>query len=75
MLERVLIPSPTDSTEALLDGLDQAVTKLLSPEIEAIGFGFRLDDKGEQYLHEAGIHFCTPDGHVAKEIQFVVSPP
>jgi glucokinase len=39
VLERVLIPSPTDSTEALLDGLDQAVTKLLSPEIEAIGFG------------------------------------
>ena len=26
VLERVLIPSPTDSTEALLDGLDQAVT-------------------------------------------------
>ncbi len=37
--ERVQIASPTSSTEALLDGLDRAVTKLLGPEIMAIGFG------------------------------------
>ena len=39
VLERVQIPSPTDSTEALLDGLYRAVMELLSPEIKAIGFG------------------------------------
>jgi glucokinase len=39
VLERVQITSPTASTEALLAGLDQVVTKLLGPEIAAIGFG------------------------------------
>jgi glucokinase len=39
VLERVQIASPTASTEALLEGLDQAVMKLLGPEIAAIGFG------------------------------------
>jgi glucokinase len=39
VLERVQVASPTSSTEALLAGLDQVVTKLLSPEIAGIGFG------------------------------------
>src|SRR5665811_1851600 len=39
VLERVQIASPAASTEALLAGLDQIVTELLSPEIAAIGFG------------------------------------
>ena len=39
VLERVQVASPTASTEALLAGLDQVVTKLLGPEIAAIGFG------------------------------------
>jgi glucokinase len=39
VLERVQIASPAGSTEALLAGLDQVVTKLLGPEIAAIGFG------------------------------------
>jgi glucokinase len=39
VLERVQIASPTASTEELLAGLDQVVSKLLGPEIESIGFG------------------------------------
>jgi glucokinase len=39
VLEQVQITTPSDSTEALLDGLDQVVERLLSDEVAAIGFG------------------------------------
>jgi protein SCO1 len=38
---------------------------------DAIGFGYKLDPKGEQYLHQAAIYICTPDGRVARTIQGV----
>ena len=38
---------------------------------DAIGFGYKLDPKGEQYLHQAAIYVCTPDGRVARTIQGV----
>jgi protein SCO1 len=39
---------------------------------DAIGFGYKLDPKGEQYLHQAAIYVCTPAGRVARTIQGVV---
>jgi len=39
VLEKIQIPSPTSSTEALLNGIDEVVTELLDAEIAAIGFG------------------------------------
>jgi protein SCO1 len=33
---------------------------------DAIGFGYKLDPQGEQYLHQAAIYVCTPDGRVAR---------
>ena len=42
---------------------------------DAIGFGYKLDPKGEQYLHQAAIYICTPDGRVARTIQGVEFDP
>ncbi len=36
---------------------------------DAIGFGYKLDPKGENYLHQAAIYVCTPSGRVARTIQ------
>src|SRR5205823_3325345 len=38
-------PTPTDSTEALLDALVETVAELVRPDIEAVGFGIpaRID--------------------------------
>jgi protein SCO1 len=38
---------------------------------DAIGFGYKLDPKGENYLHQAAIYICTPTGRVARTIQGV----
>jgi protein SCO1/2 len=37
----------------------------------AIGFGYKLDEKGERYLHEAAIYVCTPAGRVSRAIRGV----
>jgi len=42
---------------------------------DAIGFGFKLDAKQEQYLHQAGIYICTPDGRVSRAIAGVEFDP
>ena len=36
---------------------------------EPIGFGYKLDPKGENYLHQAAVYVCTPGGRVARTIQ------
>ena len=33
---------------------------------DAIGFGFRLNPQTGQYLHQAGIYICTPEGRVSR---------
>jgi protein SCO1 len=33
---------------------------------DAIGFGYKLDPKGENYLHQAAIYVCTPEGRVSR---------
>ncbi len=33
---------------------------------DAIGFGFRLNPETGQYLHQAGIYICTPEGRVSR---------
>ena len=38
---------------------------------DAIGFGYKLDPKGVNYLHQAAIYVCTPTGRVARTIQGV----
>ncbi len=38
---------------------------------DAIGFGYKLDPKGEFYLHQSAIYICTPQGRVARVIQGV----
>ena len=38
---------------------------------DAIGFGFRLNPETGQYLHEAGIYLCTPEGRVSRVEQGV----
>jgi protein SCO1/2 len=38
---------------------------------DAIGFGYKLDEKGERYLHEAAIYVCTPAGRVSRAIRGV----
>lgn len=35
---------------------------------DALGFGYKLDPKGEFYLHEACVYICTPDGRVSRTI-------
>jgi protein SCO1/2 len=42
---------------------------------DAIGFGYKLDPKGEQYLHQSAIYICTPDGRVARTLQGVEFDP
>ena len=42
---------------------------------EAIGFGYKLDPKGEMYLHQAGLYVCTPEGRVSRTIRGVVFDP
>ncbi len=42
---------------------------------DAIGFGFKLDVKQEQYLHEAGIYICSADGRVSRAIGGVAFEP
>jgi protein SCO1 len=42
---------------------------------QAIGFGFKLDPKGQNYLHQSAIYICAPDGRVARTIQGVEFAP
>ena len=35
---------------------------------DAIGFGYKLDPKGEQYLHQTAIYLCTPEGRVSRTL-------
>jgi protein SCO1/2 len=42
---------------------------------EAIGFGYKLDPKGEMYLHQAGIYVVTPDGRVSRVLQGIEFDP
>jgi protein SCO1/2 len=42
---------------------------------DTIGFGYKLDPKGENYLHQAAIYICTPAGRVARTIQGVEFDP
>jgi protein SCO1/2 len=42
---------------------------------EAIGFGYKLDPKGEMYLHQAGIYVCTPDGRVSRVLRGIEFDP
>ena len=46
-----------------LTNSDPAAAKTLG---DAIGFGFRLDPETGQYLHQAGIYLCTPEGRVSR---------
>ena len=38
---------------------------------DAIGFGYKLDAKGENYLHQSAIYICTPGGRVSRILQGV----
>ena len=42
---------------------------------EAIGFGYWQNPQTGQYLHEAGIYFCTPEGRVSRVERGVASIP
>jgi protein SCO1/2 len=42
---------------------------------DALGFGYKLDPKGEFYLHQSAIYICTPDGRVSRTIQGVQFDP
>jgi protein SCO1 len=42
---------------------------------DALGFGYKLDAKGQNYLHQAAIYLCTPDGRVSRTIQGVKFEP
>jgi protein SCO1/2 len=46
-----------------LTSSDPAAARTLG---DAIGFGYRLNPETGQYLHEAGIYFCTPEGRVSR---------
>ena len=46
-----------------LTSSDPAAAKTLG---DAIGFGFRLNPETGQYLHQAGIYLCTPEGRVSR---------
>jgi protein SCO1/2 len=41
---------------------------------DALGFGYKLDAKGENYLHQAAIYICTPDGRVSRTMLGVKFP-
>ena len=51
-----------------LTSSDPAAAKTLG---DSIGFGFRLNPETGQYLHEAGIYICTPEGRVSRVEQGV----
>ncbi len=51
-----------------LTSADPAAAKTLG---DAIGFGFRLNPQTGQYLHQAGIYLCTPEGRVSRVEQGV----
>jgi protein SCO1/2 len=51
-----------------LTSSDPSAAKTLG---DAIGFGFRLNPETGQYLHEAGIYLCTPEGRVSRVEQGV----
>ena len=51
-----------------LTSSDPAAARTLG---DAIGFGFRLNPETGQYLHEAGIYLCTPEGRVSRVEQGV----
>ena len=55
-----------------LTNSDPSVAKTLG---ETIGFGFRLNPGTGQYLHEAGIYLCTPEGRVSRVEQGVEFDP
>ena len=42
---------------------------------ETLGFGYKLDPKGKEYMHQAAIYVCTPDGRVARTIEGVQFEP
>jgi protein SCO1/2 len=42
---------------------------------DAIGFGYKLDPKGQMYLHQAAIYVCTPEGRVARVLQGIEYEP
>ena len=46
-----------------LTSRDPAAARALG---DAIGFGFRLNPETEQYLHQAGLYLCTPEGRVSR---------
>jgi protein SCO1/2 len=46
-----------------LTSSDSTAAKTLG---DAIGFGYRLDPKTGQYIHQAGIFICTPEGRVSR---------
>ncbi len=51
-----------------LTSSDPTAAKTLGDDI---GFGFRLNPETGQYLHEAGIYLCTPEGRVSRVEQGV----
>jgi protein SCO1/2 len=51
-----------------LTSSDPAAAKTLG---DAIGFGYRLNPETGQYLHQAGIYLCTPEGRVSRVEQGV----
>jgi protein SCO1/2 len=51
-----------------LTSSDPSAAKTLG---ETIGFGFRLNPETGQYLHQAGIYLCTPEGRVSRVEQGV----
>ena len=46
-----------------LTSSDPSAAKTLG---DAIGFGYRLNPETGQYLHEAGLYVCTPEGRVSR---------
>lgn len=42
---------------------------------DAIGFGFRRDERSGDYAHAAAIVFCTPDGRISRYMNDVVYEP
>ncbi len=42
---------------------------------QAIGFGFKLDPKGEKYLHAGALYVVTPEGRVSRVLRGVTFDP
>jgi len=55
-----------------LTSADPSAAKTLG---DAIGFGFRLNPETGQYLHDAGIYLCTPEGRVSRVEQGIEYDP